>query len=61
MMSSDGTMAADKTINLNPTTSVLRLRVGDEIRLSEADFAQLSRAFFPAIARKFLAWASQTA
>ena len=33
-------------IKLPPETPVLKLRAGDEVKLSEADFVRLSRAFF---------------
>jgi len=54
MMSNGGIVAADKTIKLNPATSVLRHQVGDEIELSEEDFLRLSKAFFAEIESKFL-------
>jgi hypothetical protein len=52
MTGNDGIMAADMTIKLNPTTSVLRHQVWDEIRLSEEDSLQLSKAFFAEIDSK---------
>ena len=54
MMSNDGVVAAEKTIKLNPETSVLGHRVGDEVRLSASDFRRLSDAFFLEIERKFV-------
>jgi hypothetical protein len=39
--SNDGIVAADKTIKLSPSTSVLKHQVGDEIKLSEQDFVQV--------------------
>jgi hypothetical protein len=53
MLLNGGRLAADKTVKLAPATSVLRHRVGDEIRLTEADFIRLSTAFFEDIERKF--------
>ncbi len=53
VMSSGGIMAADKTIKMNPTTSVPGYQVGDEIQLREEDFLHLSNAFFAEIDRKF--------
>jgi hypothetical protein len=47
-------MSADKTIKLDPTKSVLKYRVGDEIKLNKADFFLISKAFFAEIERKYL-------
>jgi hypothetical protein len=41
-------------ITLIPEQSVLKLRIGDTIRLTEDDFDRLSAAFFDDIERKFL-------
>jgi hypothetical protein len=41
--SNDGIVAADKTIKLSPSTSVLKHQVGDEIKLNEHDFVQVSQ------------------
>lgn len=49
-----GVLAADKTIKYRPDSSVLKLAVGDEIRLTEAQFAELFRAFFAEVKRKFV-------
>jgi hypothetical protein len=54
IMQSGSTLAPDTTITLNPAKSVLKLEIGDEIRLSGEDFARLSRAFFAELERKFL-------
>ena len=54
MMSNDGIMGVDNTIKMNPATSVLGCRVGDEIRLNEEDFLQLSKAFFAEIDSTFV-------
>ena len=48
-----GVMSVDKTIRMNPAKSVLKYEVGDEIRVSEADFARISEAFFADIESKF--------
>lgn len=53
MVSNDGIMVADKTIRLDPATSVLRYQVGDEIRLSEEDFMLLSKAFFTEMEHRY--------
>jgi len=54
MMNSNGMMCADKTIRFDPAKSVLKYRVGDEIKLNEADFIRLSSAFFAEIESKYL-------
>jgi hypothetical protein len=43
-----------EVIKLKPETSVLKLKVGDSIALSEAGFSLLSKAFFDEIERKFV-------
>jgi hypothetical protein len=54
IMQSGSTLAPDTTITLNPAKSVLKLEIGDDIRLSGDDFARLSKAFFAELERKFL-------
>ncbi len=54
IMQSGSTLAPDTTIKLNPAKSVLKLEIGDDIRLSGDDFARLSTAFFAELERKFL-------
>jgi hypothetical protein len=46
--------SASVSIKLAPEKSVLRLKGGDDIKLSEADFVRLSKAFFVEIERKYL-------
>ena len=46
--------SASASIKLPPEESVLKLKVGDEINLTEADFVRLSEAFFAEMERKFL-------
>jgi hypothetical protein len=53
-MQSGSTLAPDTTIKLNPAKSVLKLEIGDDIRLSGEDFARLSKAFFTELERKYL-------
>jgi hypothetical protein len=53
IMENEGIMAADKQIRLKPDASVLGYEVGDEIRLSEADFRLLSGAFLAEIEAKY--------
>ena len=54
LVSNGGVLAADKTIRLKPAVSVLGHEVGDEIRLTEADFARLSEAFFTDVERTYV-------
>ena len=49
-----GVMSADKTIKFNPSKSILKLQVGEEIKLTESDFVLLFRAFFAEIETKFV-------
>ena len=54
LLNNDGMMAADKTIKLDPTRSLLKFHVGDKIKLNEDRFARLSKAFFAEIETKYL-------
>ncbi|MFY9607683.1 MAG: hypothetical protein WAU45_03605 [Blastocatellia bacterium] len=54
MMNNNNMMCADKTIKFDPAKSVLKYRVGDEIKLNEADFILLSSAFLAEVERKYL-------
>jgi len=45
--------SASSGMSLPPEKSVLKLKVGDEVRLSEADFARLSTAFFAELKKRF--------
>jgi len=49
-----GVLTADKTIKYNPAKSILKLQIGDGIKLNEPDFVRLFRAFFTEIETKFL-------
>ena len=53
LLTNQGVLAADKTIKYQPETSVLKLGVGDEIRLDAEQFAKLSGAFFSEIELRF--------
>lgn len=53
LLNNGGVMAADKQIKLDPAKSALKYQVGDEIKLSEADFVLLSKAFFAEIETKY--------
>jgi hypothetical protein len=54
MMNNNNMMCADKTIKFDPTKSVLKYRIGAEIKLNEADFMLLSSAFFAEVESKYL-------
>ncbi len=45
--------SASGGMSLPPEKSVLGLRPGDEVRLSEADFVRLSKAFFAELEKRF--------
>src|SRR6266487_25004 len=45
--------SAGGSLKLPTEKSVLKLKVGDEIKLSEADFVRLATAFFAEIERKY--------
>jgi hypothetical protein len=49
MLTNDNVMCADKTIKYDPAKSVLKYKIGDEIKLNEADFRSLASAFFAEI------------
>jgi hypothetical protein len=46
--------SAGGSIKLPPEKSVLKLKAGDDINLTEADFVRLSQAFFAELEKKFL-------
>jgi len=45
---------ANTTIKFNPATSILKLQIGDEIRLTEPEFVRLLEAFFAEMERAFV-------
>jgi hypothetical protein len=47
-------MGTDKTIKYSPEQSVVKLKTGDQIKLTEPDFTLLFRAFFAEIESKLL-------
>ena len=49
-----GVLSADKTIKYNPSKAILRLQIGDEIKLTESGFVLLLTAFFAEIETKFM-------
>lgn len=46
--------SAGAGIKLTPEKSVLKLKLGDEVKLTEADFVRLSKAFFTEMEKKYL-------
>ena len=46
--------SAVSSLKLPPEKSVLKLRVGDDVKLSEADFVRLSKAFFAEVEKRYL-------
>jgi hypothetical protein len=53
MLVGDNRLTADKTIKYRAEASVLKLGIGDEIALTEADFVALSDAYFDEIRTRF--------
>jgi hypothetical protein len=54
ILQNHGVLAEDNAIKWNPAKSVLKLQIGDEIKLSESDFVLLFNAFFAEIEAKFV-------
>ncbi len=54
LMNHDGVLRGNSVIKRTPDRSVLKLRIGDPIRLTAADFQRLSTAFFAELERRFL-------
>ena len=54
LMLNNGVMGSDTTIKYASAKSVLKYNVGDEIKLTEADFTRLYKAFFTEIEARFL-------
>jgi hypothetical protein len=53
LMNNDGVLRGNNVIELKPGESVVKLDLGDPIRLSAAQFARLTRAFLAEIESKF--------
>ena len=54
LMNNDGVLRGNNVIKLKPDESVLKLDIGDPIRLSAEQFERLSKAFFAEIEARFL-------
>ena len=54
LLQNHGVLSGDKTIKYRPEKSVVKLKIGDEIELTESDFTLLFRAFFTEIESKFM-------
>jgi hypothetical protein len=54
LMNNNGVMRGDKQIKLTPERLVLKLNIGDPIRLTEEELERLSAAFFAELERRFL-------
>lgn len=50
----DRPTSGGESLTLPAEKSVLKLQVGDDVKLSEADFVKLSKAFFAEIEKKYL-------
>jgi hypothetical protein len=53
LLQNGGLMLADKGIKLKADQSILQYKVGDQVRLNDADFARLADAYFAAIEQTF--------
>ena len=54
LMNNDGVLRGNNVIKLVPEETVLKLEIGDRIRLTAAQFERLSKAFLAQIQAKFL-------
>jgi hypothetical protein len=54
LMNNGGVLKGSNVIKLNPEESVLKLQIGDPIRVTAEEFERLAAAFFAEIERKFL-------
>lgn len=54
IISNKNIFGADKTIKYDPEKSVLKIKIGDEIKIEEEGFNALSAAFFSGIESKYL-------
>jgi hypothetical protein len=54
LMNNDGLLRGNNVIKLVPGQSVLKLKIGDRIRLGTAEFERLSKAFFSELQSRFV-------
>jgi hypothetical protein len=54
LMNNDGVLRGNNVIKVIPDQSVLKLNIGDQIRLSAAQFERLCKAFLIEIRSRFL-------
>jgi hypothetical protein len=54
LMNNDGVLRGNNVIKLVPEESVLKLDLGDRIKVNAAEFDRLAKAFFGEIESKFL-------
>lgn len=54
LMNNDGVFRGNTVVKYVPEESVVRLKPGDQIRLTADDFERLSAAFFQELERKYL-------
>jgi hypothetical protein len=54
LMNNGGVLKGSNVIKLNPEESVLKLQIGDPIRVTAEEFERLAAAFIAEIERKFL-------
>ena len=54
LMNNNGILRGNNVIKFTPEQSVLKLNIGDPIRLTAEQFGRLSAAFFAEIERKFV-------
>jgi hypothetical protein len=55
MLNNQNRFTVESPIKMSPAKSVLKLHVGDDIRMDQQRFLALSQAFFDEIERKFVA------
>ncbi|MGH9154966.1 MAG: hypothetical protein ACRD1K_03750 [Acidimicrobiales bacterium] len=60
IMNNDGALRGNNVVRFVPDESVLKLNIGDRIRVSVADFERLAEAFLADIERKFGYAATET-